>query len=58
MTPKNLPKHTTNSDKTNIGKCYELAVHGGKKGTAILYHHGIETERVDLSDTPAKRILI
>ena len=58
MTPQKLPKHSINTDRTNIGKCYELAIRGGKKGTAILYHHGIETERVDLSDTPAKRILI
>jgi transposase len=58
MTPQKLPKHSINNDRTNIGKCYELAVHGGKKGTAILYHHSIETERVDLSDTPAKRIFI
>ena len=58
MTPKKLPKHSANNDRTNIGKHYELAIHGGKKGTAILYHYGIETERVDLSDTPAKRIFI
>ncbi len=58
MTPQKLPGHLTNNDRTNIGKGYELEVHGGKKGTAILYHHGIETERVDLSDTPAKRIFI
>ena len=58
MTPQKLPKHSINNDRSNIGKCYELAVHGGKKGTAILYHHSIETERVDLSDTPAKRIFI
>jgi len=58
MTPQKLPGHSPNNDRTNIGKSYELEVHGGKKGTAILYHHGIETERVDLSDTPAKRIFI
>jgi len=58
MTPQKLPKHSINNDRSNIGKCYELAVYGGKKGTAILYHHNIETERVDLSDTPAKRIFI
>jgi transposase len=58
MTPQKLPGHSTNIDRTNIGRSYELAVHGGKKGTAILYHHGVETERVDFSDTPAKRIFI
>jgi hypothetical protein len=58
MTPQKLPGHLTDNDRTNIGKSYELEVHGGKKGTAILYHHGIETERVDLSDIPAKRIFI
>jgi len=58
MTPQKLPKHSINTDRTNIGKCYELAIRGGKKGTAIRVHHGIETERVDLSDTPAKRIFI
>jgi len=58
MTPQKLPKYTINTDRTNIGKCYELAIRGGKKGTAILYYHGMETERVDLSDTPAKRIFI
>jgi len=58
MTPQKLPYHTIDTDRTNIGKCYALAIRGGKKGTAILYHHGMETERVDLSDTPAKRIFI
>jgi len=58
MSPQNLPELSTSTNRTNIGKCYELAIHGGKKGTAILYHHSIETERVDLSDTPAKRIFI
>lgn len=58
MTPQKLPEHSENNDKTNIGKCYELAIHGGKKGTAILYHRSTEIERVDLSDTPAKRIFI
>lgn len=58
MAPQKLPGNLPNNDRTNIGKSYELEVYGGKKGTAILYHHGIETERVDLSDTPAKRLFI
>jgi transposase len=58
MTPQNFLGHSQNNDRENIGKSYELEVHGGKKGTAILYHHGLETERVDLSDIPAKRLFI
>jgi hypothetical protein len=58
MTPQKFPGHSINNDRTNIGRNYELVVQGGKKGTATLYHHGIEIERVDFSDTPAKRIFI
>ena len=58
MTPQTLPEYTANNGRTDIGRSYELEVRKGKKGTAILYHHGMETERVDLSDTPAKRVFI
>jgi hypothetical protein len=38
MTPQKLPGHLTDNDRTNIGKSYELEVHGGKKGTAIPFN--------------------
>ncbi|RKX51360.1 MAG: hypothetical protein DRP50_08995 [Thermotoga sp.] len=45
-------------NKTTLGKGVSLEVRGGKKGTAIQYDYGREIKRVDLSDTPAKRIFI
>jgi hypothetical protein len=48
MIQQKLSCHPKNNNKTNIGKCYELEVRGGKKGTAILYHHGMETWIFDI----------
>lgn len=58
MIQQRLPGHLNNNDRTNLGGSYGLEIRGGKKGIAILYHHGLEIERVDLSDIPAKRIFI
>lgn len=49
---------TKYDNKTAIGKGVSLEVRDGKRGTAIQYDYGRESKRVDLSDTPAKRIFI
>ena len=42
----------------SLGRGTSLELRGGKRGTAIQYDYGREIKRVDLSDKPAKRILI
>lgn len=44
--------------KINIGKGISLEIRGGKRGIAIQYDRNCEVRRVDLSDTPAKRVFI
>jgi len=45
-------------NKINIGQGVRLEIRGGKRGVAIQYDNSCEVRRVDLSDTPAKRIFI
>jgi len=58
MQQKLFNDQTTNDNKIHIGQGISLEIRGGKKGTAIQYDYGKETKRVDLADTPAKRIFI
>lgn len=58
MTQQQLFKSAKDDNKIAIGKGISLEIRGGKRGTAIQYDYGREIKRVDLSDTPAKRIFI
>jgi|LGVD01.1.fsa_nt_gb hypothetical protein len=58
MTPQQLFKSVKDDNKIAIGKGISLEIRDGKRGTAIQYDYGREIKRVDLADTPAKRIFI
>ncbi len=60
MNQSKLFKENRNNPIKYIGRRSGLGleVRGGKKGMAIQYNYDQEIRRVDLSDTPAKRIFI
>ena len=58
MQRKLFDEHPQKDNKINIGRGISLEIRGGKKGTVIQYDYDHEVKRVDLSDTPAKRIFI